>query len=522
MRESISPKSAVVSRQHAPRKEAFFTQNRANPFFKTQATVLQKKDLIKRSAPPKVVGSNKANSPQNSNSHLPQGLKNGLEQLSGMAMDDVRVHRNSSKPQALNAHAYAQGTNIYLTQGQEQHLPHEAWHVVQQKQGRVKPTLQLKAKLNINDDVKLEAEADIMGEKAMKMPFKEGARHKNTSIPANQAPIQRRIIGTDNNPLTIDDAITALEALIPENRRQRLKPLMLRRLVQGLVESNIKDFSLEEAAEMLELRNTQLASANAIGPLTTSQPDMIAAPGLKLNKTFFGPSKKAQLGAMISAAGDSHFEEAVEPQMGASSASMTTPGPLAVDPADMTRRAQNLANLMRDLPKIKIKKGTKLLHVTSHQGHWLREGFLGGDKPEGYSFFTLLSRGPANAHTSSVSAALVYTVQEDINAFFLQNYQSVVLNRLITTHAPGDQHSTSSQGGRTNVGGEFAAALLDYLPMDQRIKAFISPSESELAFYNYAIPTLLSRVSLITRKDGGSTNPANILNTETRKVEKLY
>jgi hypothetical protein len=24
--------------------------------------------------------------------------------------------------------------------GQEQHLPHEAWHVVQQKQGRVKPT----------------------------------------------------------------------------------------------------------------------------------------------------------------------------------------------------------------------------------------------------------------------------------------------------------------------------------------------------------------------------------------------
>ncbi|HAP61901.1 MAG TPA: hypothetical protein DCR93_21180, partial [Cytophagales bacterium] len=37
------------------------------------------------------------------------------------------------------------GTDIHLAPGQQKHLPHEAWHVVQQKQGRVKPTLQPKA-----------------------------------------------------------------------------------------------------------------------------------------------------------------------------------------------------------------------------------------------------------------------------------------------------------------------------------------------------------------------------------------
>ncbi|MCF5604479.1 eCIS core domain-containing protein [Pseudomonas syringae] len=64
---------------------------------------------------------------------MPDPLKNGIEHLSGMNMDHVRVHFNSDKPAQLNAHAYAQGSQIHLAPGQEKHLPHEAWHVVQQK-----------------------------------------------------------------------------------------------------------------------------------------------------------------------------------------------------------------------------------------------------------------------------------------------------------------------------------------------------------------------------------------------------
>lgn len=101
------------------------------------------------------------------NTGLPDNLKTGMENLSGMALDDVKVHRNSDKPAQLQAHAYAQGTDIHLGPGQEKHLPHEAWHVVQQKQGRVNPTMQMKAKVNINDDSGLEKEADVMGAKAV-------------------------------------------------------------------------------------------------------------------------------------------------------------------------------------------------------------------------------------------------------------------------------------------------------------------------------------------------------------------
>lgn len=98
---------------------------------------------------------------------LPDQLKSGIENLSGYSMDDVKVHYNSVQPAQLQAHAYAQGTDIHVAPGQEKHLPHEAWHVVQQKQGRVKPTIQLKGKVNVNDDDGLEKEADVMGSQAM-------------------------------------------------------------------------------------------------------------------------------------------------------------------------------------------------------------------------------------------------------------------------------------------------------------------------------------------------------------------
>ena len=100
---------------------------------------------------------------------LPEVLKTGIENLSGYSMDDVRVHYNSDKPAQLQAHAYTQGTDIHVASGQEKHLPHEAWHVVQQKQGRVQPTMQMKGKVNVNDDVGMEREADVMGANAMQI-----------------------------------------------------------------------------------------------------------------------------------------------------------------------------------------------------------------------------------------------------------------------------------------------------------------------------------------------------------------
>lgn len=96
---------------------------------------------------------------------MPDNLKAGIEDLSGFAMDDVRVHYNSDKPATVQALAYTQGTDIHVAPGQEQHLPHEAWHVAQQMAGRVEPTTEVGG-LPVNDNPALEHEADVMGARA--------------------------------------------------------------------------------------------------------------------------------------------------------------------------------------------------------------------------------------------------------------------------------------------------------------------------------------------------------------------
>ena len=125
----------------------------------TQAGVVQKKTDAARRQP----GSGDMGKVNRTG--LPDRIKTGMEHLSGLSMDDVRVHYNSPKPHQVHAHAYTQGSEIYMAPGQERHLPHEAWHVVQQKQGRVKPTQMLKSaneKVSINADQRLEREADTM------------------------------------------------------------------------------------------------------------------------------------------------------------------------------------------------------------------------------------------------------------------------------------------------------------------------------------------------------------------------
>lgn len=116
--------------------------------------------------------------PRANGTGLPNQLKAGIESLSGISLDHVKVHYNSTQPAQLNALAYAQGHDIHVGPGQEQHLPHEAWHVVQQAQGRVKPTMQMKEGVPVNDDAGLEHEADVMGAKALQLRSLRRAQSK--------------------------------------------------------------------------------------------------------------------------------------------------------------------------------------------------------------------------------------------------------------------------------------------------------------------------------------------------------
>lgn len=127
---------------------------------------------------------------------MPDDLKAGIETFSGVAMDDVKVHYNSSRPAMMQALAYTQGAEIHVAPGQEQHLAHEAWHVVQQKQGRVSPTVQINDQA-VNDDPALELEASQLSARAVA----SAGAHDHAPVaaahaPSGAAPIQA-IINSD-------------------------------------------------------------------------------------------------------------------------------------------------------------------------------------------------------------------------------------------------------------------------------------------------------------------------------------
>jgi Secreted Novel AID/APOBEC-like Deaminase 4/Domain of unknown function (DUF4157) len=180
--------TAVIQKMESP----FFAPNPPNPFFKKSEHTI---------GTPSIQAKTESHQPSphsacvktENKTGMTDGLKNNVEALSGMDMSDVRVQYASAKPAELGALAYAQGNDIHVASGQEQHLAHEAWHVVQQKQRRVQPTLQMKGSLNINDDIGLENEADVMGNKIMQTNTLSPSNLNAANPSSAHTPIQRVI-----------------------------------------------------------------------------------------------------------------------------------------------------------------------------------------------------------------------------------------------------------------------------------------------------------------------------------------
>ncbi|MTV49019.1 DUF4157 domain-containing protein [Heliobacillus mobilis] len=166
------------------------------------------------------VGQKKEGKAMPNNTGLPDNLKAGVESLSGMSMDNVRVHFNSDKPAQVGALAYAQGTDIHVGPGQEQYLPHEAWHVVQQKEGRVRPTVQVK-EVAINNDAELKREANEM------VAFSKGTPSYQTI--QSQIKSMKAINGNDNRIM------------------QRMVAIAKKSISGDFIESNSIQYALERA-----------------------------------------------------------------------------------------------------------------------------------------------------------------------------------------------------------------------------------------------------------------------------------
>ena len=149
--DQLALRELVRLAQHGPRA----TQQRG------QAQALQRRAVQASGLPePSMLGPLAAR--RASITPLPQAICSDVARWSGLDLGSVKVHRDSPRPAALAALAYAQGSEIHLGPGQDRHLPHEAWHLVQQAQGRVPMTASL-AGVAINDQAALEQEADAMG-----------------------------------------------------------------------------------------------------------------------------------------------------------------------------------------------------------------------------------------------------------------------------------------------------------------------------------------------------------------------
>jgi hypothetical protein len=152
---------------------------------------------------------------------LPDALKVNLESKYGMSLDHIKVHYNASKPAKLEAHAYAKFPNIYIAPGQEKHLPEEATHMVQQMQGRVKPTEEVNG-TPVNDNASLEKEAVQEGQKAsggvQKNKGKDLVQNKGQQGVVQRAKIEKEshygTFSVDDAKYKFDAGETALDANI--------------------------------------------------------------------------------------------------------------------------------------------------------------------------------------------------------------------------------------------------------------------------------------------------------------------
>ncbi|CAN5533422.1 hypothetical protein BH09PSE4_BH09PSE4_14580 [soil metagenome] len=117
--------------------------------------------------------------------------------MSRLSLDDVRVHRDSAEPARYQAHAFARGRDIHLAPGQDRHLAHEAWQVVQQAQGRVPATGQLEGGARLNEDVGLEREANRVAATAILQPVASSATPAGPGLSASGV-LQRVIMGFED------------------------------------------------------------------------------------------------------------------------------------------------------------------------------------------------------------------------------------------------------------------------------------------------------------------------------------
>lgn len=180
---------------------------------------------------------------------IPTQMKLDYERSSGLSFNDVRVHYNSDRPARLGALAYTQGTQVFIGPGQEQHLPHELGHVIQQKLGLVRPTGTI-AGMPLNDSVKLERAADC---------------------PPVQMKTDTQSAWADQSPVYAGDSIPVVQRLIHYSKRSGMfYTSSVRRAIKNSV---FPPFSLLDRCHTVSDKSVQNYVCNFLNALLNEEAD---------------------------------------------------------------------------------------------------------------------------------------------------------------------------------------------------------------------------------------------------------
>lgn len=191
--------------------------------------------------------------PKDNGRGLPTALKLKAEELSGYAFDTVRVYYNSEKPAQIGAFAYTEGTNIYIGPGKEEYLYHEVWHIIQRLRGSIPITLETEEGTSINDDIRLEDEADTMGDKLARLtqkasPISDKDTPEQTkqlkNMPANISQVVQRKVGFE------------IETNIPVHRKIHAEDQLLLQKIAS-TEGSLTGVNLGISFALLNLSNSE-------------------------------------------------------------------------------------------------------------------------------------------------------------------------------------------------------------------------------------------------------------------------
>ena len=169
-----------------------------------------------------------SSSPGSSSKDVPPEVMSKMENTMGADFSSVKINKNSSSAQDVGALAYTKGNQIDFAPGQfnpnttsgQELLGHELSHVVQQREGRVKPTEAING-MAVNSDPQLEKEADINGSKAANsespVQKKTGVSDSNPSSSIGQFKMKSETIQRkkeeDTTPVDVDEHAIAKELI---------------------------------------------------------------------------------------------------------------------------------------------------------------------------------------------------------------------------------------------------------------------------------------------------------------------